>query len=428
PYGSSLSTTSGSSPCEPSAKIKRRWDVDLGTRITQPVVVGDKVFVAAPETHSILCLNAKNGAILWASTSGGRIDTPPTYYRGTLLFGSADGWVYSVDSATGKLRWRFRCAPEERRIGSFGQLESAWPVAGSILVKDDIAYAAAGRSSLIDGGIHLYALNPETGKELHHVVISEPPVPGEDQKGTTYFFPGVQSDVLVSDGENIYLRHRKFSPTLESLKTDHIKTEHLSFLRKTGLRLYASSGFTDDSFNNRVYWLVGENYGNIMAFDAATTFGVKMYRRRRAGQFWSLDFVPAQDGYLIYSAPSREMEKKITESGTTMKIEGPGAFFTGLNEKHIWDATVPVRIQAMAAADKTLWVAGPPDVVDKEDPYGAYEGRKGGIVAAFAKDSGKKLTEFKIDSPPIFDGISIAGNRVYLSLKDGTLVCLGQNN
>ena len=52
------------------------------------------------------------------------------------------------------------------KVGAFGQLESAWPVSGSVLVLDDQVYAAAGRSSFLDGGIFLYCLDPATGKLL----------------------------------------------------------------------------------------------------------------------------------------------------------------------------------------------------------------------------------------------------------------------
>ena len=411
---------SGSTASEPPTAVEAIWRAGLGTPITQPVVVGDRVFVAARERHVVMCLNAQDGKTRWIFTAGGRVDTPPTYYRGTLLFGSADGWVYSVDSATGKLRWRNRCAPRERRIGSFGQLESAWPVAGSILVEDNVAYAAAGRSSLVDGGIQLCALDAKTGKVLHRTTLSEP----ADKTGSAFFMPAVQSDVLVGDGKSIYLRHRKFSRTLEQQNDGHLRTGHLSYVRKTGLRLYTSSGFTDDSFNNRSYWLVGANYGNLMAFDDATTYGVKMYRRRPHG--WSLAFTPEEDGYLLYGAPNRELEASVAETNKSKGIKGAGAFFVGLNEKHTWTATIPVRVQAMAVTPKTLWVAGPPDVIDPEDPLAAYEGRKGGLLVAFSKSDGKKRTEYKLNAPPAFDGLSIAGKCIYLALKDGTLVRYGQ--
>jgi outer membrane protein assembly factor BamB len=52
----------------------------------------------------------------------------------------------------------------DRLIGAFGQLESAWPVHGGVLVQNGTAYFAAGRSSQLDGGIYLYGVDAATGE------------------------------------------------------------------------------------------------------------------------------------------------------------------------------------------------------------------------------------------------------------------------
>ena len=78
--------------------------------------------------------DAATGETAWTFSADGRIDSPPTYYRGRLLFGSRDGWVYCLRAADGALIWRFRAAPVDRRLVAFEQVESAWPVHGSVLV------------------------------------------------------------------------------------------------------------------------------------------------------------------------------------------------------------------------------------------------------------------------------------------------------
>jgi outer membrane protein assembly factor BamB len=75
--------------------------------------------------------------------------------------GSGDGAVYCLEAATGRLLWRFRVAPVERRIMVYDRLCSTWPVAGGVLVEDGVVYAAAG---IIDyDGTYVYALDAETG-------------------------------------------------------------------------------------------------------------------------------------------------------------------------------------------------------------------------------------------------------------------------
>ena len=80
-------------------------------------------------------------------TTGARVDSPPACHEGGVVFGSADGWVYRVRASDGELEWKFRAAPVERRIGAFGQLESAWPVHGSVLVHEGASPLAAALSS-----------------------------------------------------------------------------------------------------------------------------------------------------------------------------------------------------------------------------------------------------------------------------------------
>ena len=58
--------------------------------------------------------------------------------------------------------------------GRFGQLESPWPVHGSVLVDRGTAYFAAGRSSHLDGGLQFFALDALTGELQKHRVLAGP--------------------------------------------------------------------------------------------------------------------------------------------------------------------------------------------------------------------------------------------------------------
>jgi len=59
-----------------------------------------------------------------------------------------------------------RVAPEEKRMLSYGKVESVWPVIGGVMVFEGKAYAAAGRTQGSDGGLVVRAFVPETGKPL----------------------------------------------------------------------------------------------------------------------------------------------------------------------------------------------------------------------------------------------------------------------
>ena len=92
--------------------------------------------------------------------------------------------------------------------------------------------------------------------------------------------------------------------------------------------------------------------------------------------------------------------------------------------KVAWTEKIPIRAQAMVVTEEHLILAGAPDVVDKDDVWAAFDGRKGGRLEVRAKANGKKLDELALPAPPVHDGMAAAEGRVYVSLGDGSLVCL----
>ena len=81
-------------------------------------------------------------------------------------------------------------------------------------------------------------------------------------------------------------------------------------------------------------------------------------------------------------------------------------------------------VRAMVKAGDVLFVAGPPDVFDAEDPLAAFEARAGAKLVAVSADDGKPLAQTPLESPPVFDGLIAAGGRLFASLRDGSVVCL----
>jgi hypothetical protein len=53
----------------------------------------------------------------------------------------------------------------------------------------------------------------------------------------------------------------------------------------------------------------------------------------------------------------------------------------------------------------------------------AWRGKHGGLLWAVSAENGEKLAEYKIDSVPVSDGMSVAERKVFISLIDGSVVC-----
>ena len=146
------------------------------------------------------------------------MDTPPTLDRGRCLFGAHDGWVYCLNAADGSLAWKTRAAPADTKIPAYGQLESLWPVPGSVLVLGDLAYAAAGRHPMCDGGVQVVALRVETGETAWRRALTEVPL-------TKWYGPKLSTDnkvkvgldfepvdLLVRDSDKVAMSRWRFDP------------------------------------------------------------------------------------------------------------------------------------------------------------------------------------------------------------------------
>jgi outer membrane protein assembly factor BamB/protein-L-isoaspartate O-methyltransferase len=443
----------GSTASAVDPRVAVQWQTRLGGRLTAPVAAGGRVYVALTDAHTIAALDAKTGEPVWKYVAGGRIDSPPTIHEGLALFGSADGRVYCVRANDGELVWRFLAAPMDCRIGSFDQLESAWPVHGSVLVRDGVAYVTAGRSTYLDGGIRLYALDPKTGKVLHQTVLEGPFPDVETARDVAFYVPGANSDVLVSEGDHLYLRQKKLTPDLREVSVPVLSSKGE---QDVGRHVFSTAGLLDDSRYNRTFWMYAERWpgfqlanqspktGQLLVVDDAQTYAVQPFYRRNVH---SLMFFPGKEGYLLYADRNENEPQIVGEPGARKPVEwlpqshiprdgNPGldspAF--GLDkmigytraEPPLWARFIPIRIRAMVKAGSTLFIAGPPDELDPADPYAAFEGRRGARLAAVSAADGTELAKLDLDSPPVFDGLIAAGGRLFVTLENGTLACLGQ--
>jgi outer membrane protein assembly factor BamB len=138
----------------------------LNSRLTAPVISGKLAILADIDHNEIIAVDLKDGSVKWRRLTAGRVDSAPTLHKGICLVGDHTGYVYAIKTYTGELVYKLRIAPEDKRMVSYGRVESAWPVIGGVLVADDKAYASAGRTQGSDGGLLLRAFAPETGKHL----------------------------------------------------------------------------------------------------------------------------------------------------------------------------------------------------------------------------------------------------------------------
>ena len=437
--------TSAAVPLE----LKQLWRTKLGGKLSAPVSAGGKVYVCQIDTHTVTCLDGDTGKRVWSYTAGGRVDSPPTIAAGIAVFGSRDGYVYALHAADGRLIWRFRAAPDDRRLVAYGQVESVWPVHGSTLVEGDAVYVAAGRNSYVDGGVWLYKLDLATGKTLlakcHYSREAKTgrridlfkPFKGEMLPDRE--LPGLLPDVLSADKTSLYMRSVALTRKLEPVG-----------LGKA--HLFCSMGLLDDASWERTYWLFGthmysgargwhyaktlEPAGRIMTFDDKWVYGYQDATFTTPGLYAAAKVpkrIKAPVGRARAGRDRRSVKKLRDRKYRAIKFA------------YEWRNDVPVNVRAMVLAGETLFVAGPPRFDEQKtlaylratrtdeaklppllaDAVATIEGRKGARLWAVGKADGKKLAELRLDAAPVFDGLIAARGRLYLAALNGQVLCLG---
>ncbi len=418
------------------AELECKWQTSPGSKLTQPVVSGDYVVVADVDSGIVYALHRENGKVAWQYIAGGRVDSPPTIYHGQVIFGSADGSVRSLRLSDGETVWRFLAAPSDLRSVAFNRVESLWPVRGSVLVLDGTAYFAAGRSTWLDRGIHLYGLDVETGDVRYHRQMQNkhPQYTESDEinavhlkghlwtdyktfsqpdESDSFSTTGSVSDVLVSDGSNVFMRHLMFNRKLEKLV-------------RPSRQLFSTFSLLDDSEHHRLDWGLGlgdydrlpasrhkggysrahleersgeapyvsdNPTGVILVFDETDVWGVQRDNRRR------------------FNGKYKLFKKK---------IESP-------KKRYIWTRTLKERPRALLKSGDNLFVATMPIDVPVDDLHAAYEGSLGGNIRVYDSETGEnELAKYSLESPVVWDGLAAAGGRLHFSTEDGGLSCFSQ--
>ena len=445
---------SGATHSAVPAQLKEAWAADVGGAITQPVIADGRLLVASVDTHTVHALDARTGKPLWTYTAGGRVDSPPTVYKGLALFGCADGWVYCLRLSDGKPAWRRRAAPGDTKTVAMDQVESVWPVHGNVLVHQGTAYFAAGRSSWLDGGITLYGLEPATGKVVHRSSLrSAHPRLGEGkdenaaqfakrfvQNATDYktfkasdrsdafsIGEGGTTDVLVAGGESVFMRHLRFDAKLE--KQNRMMPH-----------LFSTSGLLDGAENHRSHWVYGTGdfsrvgvayswiafkpgnfgsqlsvpYGLLLAFDGETVWGVRRAHLMR----WNLK---GTGRYTLFAEKRPKPSTGEAHLPDFRKPAGKGVM------PFQWTASLSMRPRAMLKAGKLLLLGGMADAIGGQDPSVAPKARAGGLLWSFAAGDGSKVSECNLPSPPVWDGMAVANGRLFIALQNGRILCLGKD-
>jgi hypothetical protein len=326
-----------------------------------------------------------------------------------------------------------------------GQIESVWPVHGSVVIHNGELVITAGRSSYLDGGVRVCRIAPDSGELLAESTIYSPDSetgkqPADDD---TKDVRGVKSDILLVDGDDIYMRHAK----LNLATGDETGT---------GVHLFSPIGLLDDTWWHRAYWVVNDSFtshwsgwwkvgnqvpsGRILSYDDTSVFGYgrDKYPGGNTGQWrggekyrlFACDRLPVQP--LEQEAVANATPAQRARAARRQEAQPPAA--PAQSER--WSVEVPFYVRAMLVAGDTIFIAGPIQAEDTRSgslvldngaaALDAWNGKYGSQVWAVSANDGRKLAEQKIDSPPVWDSMAAVDGRLFLATRDGRVLCFGE--
>jgi len=386
--------------------------------VTQASVAEGVVVVGLSHRQQVLALDPAGGAERWRAVVDGRIDSAPTIYNGLVLLGTRNGWLYALNRDSGALVWRFRCAPRRDLIAAAGQLESAWPVLGSVNADERGIYAFAGRHTDTDGGLWWWHLDL-TGQVLNRGRVGsddlKPTTPGSGPKVTTGM-----NNIAVMERDLLLLPRLYFSRTDQGL------------VRWTGLDM---AKFTEADFwtkRHAANTLVPGNQGLLNRVGFLNGYKMSAYSFTQARMYarHGADFI------MVGGAPqlqhrgggggSELRRMKRLDSITEQTIANP-ANPTKPSIEHrgaevVWDNGEGLGrgngLTALAVAGDAVLVG-----LEVSESEGKARQQMPYRLQVLNLVDGKLRQELPVAAKPIQGGIAVAAGRVLVVTSDGTVAC-----
>jgi outer membrane protein assembly factor BamB len=147
-------TTGFRAPATWPAALTKKWDVPVGSGVSNPSLVGDRLYVIAREGEEevVRCLNAATGAEIWKKSYASDPATgngagrglfvgprsTPTIANGCVVTLGVNGILSCFDAATGDLKWR---------NNEFAGVVPGFFTSSSPIIVDGLCIAQLGKSA-----------------------------------------------------------------------------------------------------------------------------------------------------------------------------------------------------------------------------------------------------------------------------------------
>jgi hypothetical protein len=201
------------------------------------------------------------------------------------------------------------------------------------------------------------------------------------------------SDLMVSDGEYAYMRCSRIDVGESSIEVSPDPSQEKGGPGVSNSNyehvLLANDGMLDLDWLHRGGFMLWRSRGQALTADESSVCTVPVFST------WA---------HSPTYVPGAGKMRLVTKGGNA------------------WTST-SLRAKSLVLAADHLFVAGPTGIVEIDDPWTSYEGRKGTKLAVYSRSDGKQVTIFDLPAVPAYDGMSAADKRLFISFEDGTIQC-----
>jgi len=401
------------------------------------------VFFGSSADHKVYALDLGTGAERWSFFTEGPIRFAPAVSQGKLYVAGDDGLLYCLEAQTGRLLWKFRGGPGDRRLIGNEQMISHWPARAGVALDGKTAYFTAGMWAR--DGIYVYALDAEDGSVIwkndtsgYHYI----PIPHHE--GTSGVAPQGQllvyeDSLIVPTGRAAPAIFDRNTGELLFYRTDWSKTHHpgsswviagkglvLFERRVRGLDYHVRLGEDEPAPGEGLLAIdcrTGEGRFALTDKHRAVIAGDNMYLTG-AGYIVAVnlnDILQVAPEYIGTGKidPVLRAKEKAARDPDIARIRGENVRLSASTGSP-WHQSV-VGLMATEPFEKWATPVGRTYSLIRVGNTLVAGGR--GVVTAFDADTGKKLWSSEV-SGSVY-GLAAASGRLIASTSDGRLYCFG---
>ena len=181
------------------------------------VAANGVVYFGSSADHKVYAIDLATGRVRWSIFTGGPVRFAPVVAGGRVFVASDDGHLYCLAASDGRELWRFRGAPDDRKMIGNEQMMSRWPLRSGVAVDGGTVHFSAGMWP--SEGVHLYALAAATGEVVWQTVDEATQYKKQPHAPSEAFLGVAPQGYVLADDERLAVPTGRNMPAVYDRRT-----------------------------------------------------------------------------------------------------------------------------------------------------------------------------------------------------------------